>query len=139
MIFKLFSLVMLVLLLSSCSERKSKWIEIGSNTDVHIYMDKHVEMGADKNLPYVMVEMLWDYHQPKNHEEKIYNSSVKLVLIDCKQNLASPFKHTEYSGPMATGSVVYSDERDIKAAKADFQEIQNLATKAVAELSCRPA
>lgn len=80
--------------------------------------------------------MLWDFNEGQTRPEGTYKSIVLKMLIDCRRMMAADFGYTNYAERMADGLVVATGERELKDAEKELKNIQNPATKAVAEYAC---
>lgn len=128
--------------ISACSRQTDEprdigeWRDIGATSEMRFYVSGTVEGGSKKESPFVGIKTLWDFNQPQKRDEGIYQSSVFMILVDCNRFVGSDFSYTNYSGKMATGTIVASGERDIKEAEKELHEITNPAMKAAAEYVC---
>lgn len=127
--------IALISFLSGCSKEPIEWRDIGYTPKLHFYVSSVVEVGSTSN-PYVGITTLWDFNQTQTLPEGNFQSSVIKFLVDCDHKLASAFSLTRYAGKMASGSIVHTEERDLKEAKVDLKEIGDPVTKAMVDYVC---
>lgn len=134
---RLISLICVTAISIGCSKSEAKWIEVGYTPAMRFYLEKRVETGTKPESPFIGIEMLWDFNQSQTRPEGTYKSIVLKMLVDCRRMMAADFGYTNYAEPMATGLVVATGGRDLKDAEKELKDIQNSATKAVAESACK--
>lgn len=135
-------LLFVLIAISACSRQTDtprdigEWRDIGSTSEMRFYVSSTVEEGSKADSPFVGIKTLWDFNQPQKRDDGIYQSAVFIILVDCNRFVGSDFSYTNFTGKMATGTVVASGERDIKEAEKELREITNPAMKATSEYVC---
>lgn len=128
--------VALILTISGCSEKATEWREIGYSPTSHFYVSGVIEAGA-VNGQFGGITTLWDFNQPQTLPDGIrYQSAVFKLLVDCNRKLAAEFYNSFYSGKMATGTILQTQERDLKAAEKELEDMSNPSLKAIFNYVC---